>query len=112
MGHAFMHNYGLHSNLQRALLGDTWIRSLGRHVDRLDHRLLRSTKDERLARLLGIRAEAARDGPPAEGVLVGLVAMLHATRAARRARRGGAAPPCGCAPVWVRACVKARVKAR
>ena len=48
----------------------------------------------------------------ARRVLVGLVSMLHATRAARRARRGGAAPPCGCAPVWVRACVKARAKAR
>ena len=42
---------------------------------------------------------AARKG------LVRIVVMLHATRAARRARRGGAAA-CGCAPVCVKACVK------
>ena len=40
-------------------------------------------------------------------VLVKLVVLLHAARAARRARRGGAAA-CGCAPVFVKACVKAR----
>ena len=40
-------------------------------------------------------------------VLVRLVVLLHAARAARRARRGGAAA-CGCAPVFVKACVKAR----
>ena len=38
-------------------------------------------------------------------VLVGLVVALHAARAARRARRGGAVA-CGCAPVFVKACVK------
>ena len=38
-------------------------------------------------------------------VLVRLVVALHATRAARRARRGGAVA-CGCAPVFVKACVK------
>ena len=36
--------------------------------------------------------------------LVGLLAALHATREARRARRGGAVA-CGCAPVFVKACV-------
>ena len=41
-------------------------------------------------------------------VLVGLVAALHAARAARRARRGGVVA-CGCAPVFVKACVKACV---
>ena len=46
-------------------------------------------------------SRAARKG------LVRIVVMLHATRAARRARRGGAAA-CGCAPVFVKACVKAR----
>ena len=38
-------------------------------------------------------------------VLVRLVVALHATRAARRARRGGVVA-CGCAPVFVKACVK------
>ena len=38
-------------------------------------------------------------------VLVRLVVALHAARAARRARRGGAVA-CGCAPVFVKACVK------
>lgn len=36
--------------------------------------------------------------------LVGLLVALHATREARRARRGGAAA-CGCAPAFVKACV-------
>jgi hypothetical protein len=45
-------------------------------------------------------SRAARKG------LVRIVVMLHATRAARRARRGGVAA-CGCAPVFVKACVKA-----
>ena len=40
-------------------------------------------------------------------VLVGLVAALHAARAVRRARRGGAAA-CGCAPVFVKARIKGR----
>ena len=40
-------------------------------------------------------------------VLVGLVVALHAARAARRARRGVAAA-CGCAPVFVKACVKVK----
>ena len=40
-------------------------------------------------------------------VLVGLVAALHAAREARRARRGGVVA-CGCAPVFVKACVKGR----
>ena len=43
-------------------------------------------------------------------VLVRLVVALHATRAARRARRGGVVA-CGCAPVFVKACVKGCVKA-
>ena len=38
-------------------------------------------------------------------VLVRLVVALHATRAARRARRGGAVA-CGCAPMFVKARVK------
>ena len=38
-------------------------------------------------------------------VLVGLVVTLHATRAARRARRGGVVA-CGCAAVFVKARVK------
>ena len=38
-------------------------------------------------------------------VLVRLVAMLHAAREGRRARRGGAMP-CGCAAVFVKASVK------
>ena len=42
-------------------------------------------------------------------VLVGLVVALHATRATRRARRGGAAA-CGCAPVFVKARVKVRYR--
>ena len=37
--------------------------------------------------------------------LVLLLRMLHATRAARRARRGGVVA-CGCAPVFVKACAK------
>ena len=41
----------------------------------------------------------------ARRVLVGLVVALHATRAARRARRGGIVA-CGCAPVFVKACVR------
>ena len=40
-------------------------------------------------------------------VLVKLVVLLHAARAARRARRGGVAA-CGCAPVFVKARVKAK----
>jgi len=36
--------------------------------------------------------------------LVGLLVAMHATREARRARRGGAVA-CGCAPVYVKACV-------
>ena len=44
-------------------------------------------------------SRAARKG------LVRIVVMLHATRAARRVRRGGAAA-CGCAPVFVKARVK------
>ena len=68
---------------------------------RVAARALRATEPERPPASRGARR-----------VLVGLVAMLHATRAARRARRGGAAPPCGCAPVWVRACVKARAGPR
>lgn len=43
----------------------------------------------------------------ARRVLVALVVALHAARATRRARRGGAVA-CGCAPVFVKACVKAR----
>ena len=39
--------------------------------------------------------------------LVRLVVMLHAARATRRARRGGAAA-CGCAPVFVKARIKGR----
>ena len=38
-------------------------------------------------------------------VLVGLVVALHAAREARRARRGGVVA-CGCAPVFVKACVR------
>ena len=44
----------------------------------------------------------------ARRVLVGFVVALHAARAARRARRGGVVA-CGCAPVFVKACVKACV---
>ena len=66
------------------------------------------------AALLGHRiagkalGRAAASSPPrARRVLAVLVVMLHAARAARRARRGGA-EACGCAPVFVKACVKAR----
>jgi hypothetical protein len=38
-------------------------------------------------------------------VLVRLVVVLHAAREARRARRGGVVA-CGCAPVFVKACVR------
>ena len=50
-----------------------------------------------------VEAPSASRG--ARRVLVGLVVALHATRAARRARRGGVAA-CGCAPVFVKARVK------
>jgi len=54
---------------------------------------------------------AGPEGPSASRAarrgLVRLVVMLHAARAARRARRGGAAA-CGCAPVFVKACVKVK----
>ena len=39
-------------------------------------------------------------------VLVLLLLLLHATREARRVRRGGTAP-CGCGPAHVKACVLA-----
>jgi hypothetical protein len=66
------------------------------------------------AALLGHRVAGKALGGGATGlegsrgtrrVLVRLVVALHATRAARRARRGGAVA-CGCAPVFVKACVK------
>ena len=51
--------------------------------------------------------EAPSASRAARRVLVGLVVALHVTRVARRARRGGAAA-CGCAPVFVKACVKVK----
>ena len=52
---------------------------------------------------------ACPEGPSASRstrrVLMRLVVALHATRATRRARRGGMVA-CGCAPVFVKACVK------
>ena len=65
-------------------------------------------------RIVG-RASGGAAGPEdpsasrtARRVLVGFVVALHAARAARRARRGGVVA-CGCAPVFVKACVKACV---
>jgi hypothetical protein len=66
------------------------------------------------AALLGHRVAGKALGGGATGlegsrgtrrVLVRLVVALHATRAARRARRGGVVA-CGCAPVFVKARVK------
>ena len=57
---------------------------------------------------LGRGATGLEDPSTSRGtcrVLVRLVVALHATRAARRARRGGIVA-CGCAPVFVKACVR------
>ena len=59
-------------------------------------------------RALGSGGDAPPAATTAHGtakVVVRLLVALHATREARRARRGGA-EPCGCAPVYVKACVK------
>ena len=64
-------------------------------------------------KVLGRGATGLEDPSASRGtrkVLVGLVVALHATRAARRARRGGVVA-CGCAPIFVKACVKGCVKA-
>ena len=56
------------------------------------------------------RAMRSAAGPASRSVrrvLVVLVVALHAARAARRARRGRVAA-CGCAPVFVRSCVKVK----
>lgn len=55
----------------------------------------------------GGAAPAATTANGTAKVLVGLLVALHATREARRARRGGA-EPCGCAPVHPKQCVKCR----
>jgi hypothetical protein len=52
-------------------------------------------------------ADGCQPASRAQGARVVLVVMLHTARAARRVRRGGVAA-CGCAPVFVKAYVKAR----
>ena len=68
-------------------------------------------------RRVAVRALRGGAAPPAAATtthgtaraLVRLLVAWHATREARRARRGAVVVACGCAPVYVKACV--RVKA-
>ena len=65
-----------------------------------------------LGRRLAVRKAVVKAADSATSVfahgaakgLVVLLLALHVTRESRRVRRGGAVP-CGCAPVYVRACV-------
>jgi hypothetical protein len=54
---------------------------------------------------VAVRPEDPSTSRGTRRVLVRLVVALHTTRAARRARRGGIVA-CGCAPVFVKACVR------